>query len=257
MRIDFQEDRDRVAASCRILGMQELSTPLQGHVSYRIPEEDKCLIRARGPRETGLLYTAAEEIMIVDFDGQVVESRDGLAVPQEVYIHTALYKARPEINSVIHIHPSTVVLFTVCDTPLLPIIGGYSPSALRILLNERLSYYDRSILIRTPDLGAELASHIGQTDLCMMRGHGITAVGHDVQEATISAINLVELATMNYRARLLGDPRPISDDDQEEFRHMLQGWDPAAGAPRTPPDTVYSLWRFYERRLHDFETHGR
>lgn len=257
LRTDLQQDRERVATSCRILGMLELSTPVQGHVSCRIPGEDKCLIRGRGPQEAGLLYTTSDEVLIADFDGKLVEGADGLAVPLEVHIHTALYKARPEINAVIHIHPSVVVLFTICETPLLPIIGAYSPPALSIVLNQRLSHYDRSLLIRTPDLGAELASHMGQTDLCMMRGHGITVVGHDVQEATVRSIDLVELATMNYKARLLGEARPISDDDQQEFRRMSQGREAAAGTPRRPSDIVYSLWRFYERRLHDFEAHGK
>jgi ribulose-5-phosphate 4-epimerase/fuculose-1-phosphate aldolase len=256
MQAEIQEDRNRVAVACRILGMLELSTPIQGHVSCRLPGEDKCLIRARGPQETGLLYTTPNEVLIVDFDGQIVDGSDGLTAPLEVYIHTALYKARPEINSVVHIHPSIVVLFTICDAPLLPIIGAYNPQALGLVLNERLSRYDRSILIRTPELGADLASHMGQTDLCMMRGHGITAVGHDVQEATVNAINLAELATMNYKARLLGNPRPISDDDQDEFARMLRGRIAPPGTIRKPPQIVYNLWRFYERRLQDFDARG-
>lgn len=257
MRESLQEQRELVATSCRIIGMLELSNPTQGHVSYRMPGEDKCLIRARGPQEAGLLYTTADEILIVDFDGQMVDGAEGLSVPIEVFIHTAIYKARLDVNSVIHIHPSTVVLFTICDTPLLPIIGSYSPSALSILLNDRLSHYDRSILIRTPELGDELVANMGHTDLCMMRGHGITSIGHDVQEATVNAIDLYELARINFNARQLGNPRPIRDDDIEEFRKMLQLRAPQAGAARQPSGMVYSLWRFYERRLRDFERAGQ
>jgi ribulose-5-phosphate 4-epimerase/fuculose-1-phosphate aldolase len=239
----INELRDLVARSCRIIGMLELSNPTQGHVSTRIPGEDKILIRARGPMEAGLYYTTPDEVITVGLDGKLIEGPAGLAVPQEVFIHTEMYRARPEINSVIHIHPSTVVLFTICDVPLLPILGSYNPSALDLIINNRISQYDRSILIRDSALGREL--------VCMMRSHGITSVGRDVQEATFNSINLYDLAKMNYQARLLGEPRPIRDDDMAVFRNMRSKEVPTPEKPGRPSDMVYSLWRFYSRRLAD------
>jgi ribulose-5-phosphate 4-epimerase/fuculose-1-phosphate aldolase len=247
----LSELRETVARSCRIIGMLDLSNPTQGHVSVRIPGEDKVLIRARGPMEAGLYYTTAGEVITVDFDGKLLSGSQGLAVPQEVFIHTEMYRARPEINSVIHIHPSTVVLFTICDVPLLPILGSYNPSALDLLINDRISQYDRSILIRDSGLGRELAAAVGKADVCMMRSHGITSVGRDVQEATINAINLFDLAKMNYQARLLGTPRPIRDDDLAVFRGMRPKELPTPEKPGKPSDMVYSLWRFYSRQLDD------
>ncbi len=245
----LDELRDQIATSCRIIGMLELSNPTQGHVSARVPGEARCLIRARGPAETGLRYTAPEEVMLVDFDGKLIEGGEGLAVPIEVFIHTALYRARPDIHSVIHIHPATVVLFTICETPLLPVIGSFSPSALELVQENRISRYDRSILIRDAALGSDLAHAMGGTSVCLMRGHGITSVGRDVPEATVNAIHLNELADINYRARLMGTPRPISDEDLAFFaelrsRGRARGGDgPGAG--------VYSLWRYYVRRLEE------
>ncbi len=245
------EMRDTVARSCRIIGMLELTNPTQGHVSVRIPGEEKLLIRARGPMEAGLYYTTQEEVITVDFDGKLLEGRPGLAVPQEVFIHTEMYRARPEINSVIHIHPDTVVLFTICDIPLLPILGSYNPSTLDLLVNDRISQYDRSILIRDSALGRELAAAVGKADVCMMRSHGITSVGRDVEEATINAITLYDLAKMNYQARLIGDPRPIREDDMAVFRKMLLKDRPTPENPGKPADMVYSLWRFYSRKLEE------
>jgi L-fuculose-phosphate aldolase len=247
----LKELREVVAQSCRIIGMLELSNPTQGHVSVRVPGEDKVLIRARGPMEAGLYYTTPDEVITVEFDGKLIEGSQGLAVPQEVFIHTEMYRSRPEINSVIHIHPDTVVLFTICDVPLLPILGSYNPSTLDLIVNNRISHYDRSILIRDSGLGRELAQAVGKADVCMMRSHGITSVGRDVQEATINTINLYDLAKMNYQSRLLGDPRPIRDDDMAVFRKMLIKDAPTPEKPGKPSDMVYSLWRFYSRRLAD------
>ena len=243
---------ESVARSCRIIGMLELSNPTQGHVSVRVPGQEKVLIRARGPMEAGLLYTTPDEVITVDFDGKLIEGRPGLAVPQEVFIHTEMYRARPEINSVIHIHPDTVVLFTICDVPLLPILGSYNPSALDLIVNERISQYDRSILIRDSSLGRELAAAVGKSDVCMMRSHGITTVGRDVEEATVNAITLYDLAKMNFQSRQIGSPRPIREDDMAVFRKMLLKERPTPENPGKPSDMVYSLWRFYSRRLSEF-----
>jgi 3,4-dihydroxyphthalate decarboxylase len=216
-------------------------------VSARVPGETRCLIRARGSAETGLRYTTREEVILVDFDGKLVDGRDGLSVPIEVFIHTALYRAQPEINSVIHIHPATVVLFTICDEPLLPVIGSFSPPALELVTANKISRYDRSILIRDPLLGGELARTMAETSVCLMRGHGITSIGRDVPEATVNAIHLNELADINYRARLLGTPRPICDDDLAFFAELHQSARARSG--HRPGPGVYSLWRYYVRRL--------
>ena len=241
----LDELRDLVAISCRIIGLLELSNPTQGHVSARVPGEQRCLIRARGPNEIGLRYTAKDDVVMVDFDGQLIDGREGLAVPIEVFIHTSVYRARPEVQSVIHIHPATAVLFTICDLPLLPIVGSFSPPALELAV-QNISHYDRSILIRDPALGEELVKSMGDTSICLMRSHGITSAGRDVPEATTNAIHLNELADMNYRARLLGTPRPISDDDIASFAELF-----ARSRQSGPSAGVYSLWRFYQQRLKD------
>lgn len=241
----LDELRDQVASACRIIGMLEMSNPTQGHVSARVPGEERCLIRARGPGETGLRYTTSSDVILVDFDGRLLEGAEGLAVPVEVFIHTALYRARPAVRSVIHIHPATAVLFTICDLPLLPIFGSFSPAALELASENKISRYDSSILIRSAALGGELARTMGATSVCLMRGHGITAVGRDVPEATITAVHLGELAEMNYRARLLGTPRPISEADLASFAEMRRG------SSDRPGPAVYSLWRYYLRRLEE------
>ena len=76
-------------------------------------------------------------------------------------------------------------------------------------------------------------------------------VGRDVQEATVNAINLFDLAKMNYQARLLGEPRPIRDDDLAVFRSMRFKTPSTPENPGKPGDMVYSLWRFYSRQLDD------
>jgi ribulose-5-phosphate 4-epimerase/fuculose-1-phosphate aldolase len=239
---DHEDLRERVAEACRVLARLDLTKAATGHVSARVPGQDKVLIRARGPNELGVRYTTAREVVAVDFDGKIVETTaEGLASPQEVFIHTAIYGTRPEIASVVHVHPATVVLFTMCDKPLLPLFGAYDPSGLALAL-EGIPTFDRSILVSTPELGADLVKAMGNAKTCMMRGHGITTAGPSVEEAALYAIHLNDLATINYQAYLLGNPRPISEEDQAVFRRGLlapRGGGAGAGGRSG------ALWRYY------------
>jgi L-fuculose-phosphate aldolase len=232
---DVEELRARVAKACRVLGKLDLTKAASGHVSARVPGTDTLLIRARGEGETGVRYTGAEDVISVDFDGKKVAGRADLAPPQEVFIHTWLYRTRPELGSVLHAHPPTVVLFTICNKPLLPLYGAYDPSSLR-LLTEGIPTYPRSVTVSSDALGKEFAAAmVGRA--CLMRGHGITTCGREVEEATLTAIKLNELAEMNYRAQLLGNPQPIPADEIAQITGRGQGGGHHAA----------SSWRYYCR----------
>jgi hypothetical protein len=76
--------------------------------------------------------------------------------------------------------------------------------------------------------------------------------GRDVEEAIVNAVTLYDLAKMNYQSCQIGFPRPIRDDDMAVFRKMLVKERPTPENPGKPSDMVYSLWRFYSRRLSEY-----
>lgn len=241
--------RRRVAGACRVLGELDITPSTYGHVSARLPGSNRIFIRARGPAESGVRYTREDEILEIDFDGRIVGAAPpGYASPLEVHIHTELYRRRPDVHSVVHVHPSAAVLLTICNKPLLPIYGSYDPPSLALAL-AGIPIFERSILIRKPDLGAALAEVIGSKQVCLMRGHGITTAANSIEEAALLAIHLNTLATMTYQASLLGDPQPISAEDQDEFRALQAAADAQLGAssPGQPSSRSLGLWRYYAR----------
>jgi ribulose-5-phosphate 4-epimerase/fuculose-1-phosphate aldolase len=98
-------------------------------------------------------------------------------------------------------------------------------------------------LVSGPDLGDELASVLGTSAVCLMRGHGVTAVGSSPEEAALNVIKLSELAQLNYQARQLGEPQEIGADELIAI----------VGDGRTQPELIMSAWRFY-CRLVDLDT---
>ena len=241
------EMREKVAQACRVLGALDLTPSTYGHVSARLPGSDRILVRARGPAETGVRYTTAADVIEVDLDGaRVGAAKDGYAPPLEIFIHTELYRARPEVNAVVHTHPASAVLLTVCDKPLQPIYGAFEPFSLRYAL-AGVPTYPRSILIRRPELGRELAACMGSSEVCLMHGHGITTAANSVEEATLAAIHLESLTSMTCQAITLGGARPLPPEEQEEFRAMGRDADYGEPQPGVPSGRIANLWRYYVR----------
>jgi L-fuculose-phosphate aldolase len=237
---DHSQLRELVAQSCRVLGKLNLTKEPSGHVSARVPGQDRIFIKARGPDESGLRFVTARDIITVDFAGKKVAGDEGLESPQEVFIHTWLYRKRPEVQCVVHVHPLTVVLFTICNKPLQPLFGAYDPSGLCLVVNG-LSTYRRSVTVSNERLGEEFAAAMGDRSACLMRGHGITTAAESVEDATLTAIKLNDLAEVNYRAHLLGSPEPIPKEDIDIL----------VGRTRGDTKSFYSAtsWRYYCKLL--------
>jgi len=92
---------------------------------------------------------------------------------------------------------------------------------------------------------------MGKARACIMRGNGLMTAANSVEEAALAVIHVNELATMTYRAQLLGNVRPIPLEEQQVFRAM----DIDAGygdlIPGIPSGRAASLWRYFERRARD------
>jgi ribulose-5-phosphate 4-epimerase/fuculose-1-phosphate aldolase len=207
-----------VAQSCRILAMQGLVKETTGHVSARVPGTDRMVIRARGRDESGLLFTQEDEVIESDFDGSDIPTNAPLGKPRELPIHGESYKARPEVGCVVHAHPPAVLLCGIAGIELRPIFGAYDPSAMQLAL-EPVPVYPRSITLTRPELAQDMLACMGDRDVCVLRGHGITVLGETVEEATIKAIKLETLARVNWLAHQSGRDVPvISADDQAVYR---------------------------------------
>jgi 3,4-dihydroxyphthalate decarboxylase len=201
------DQRLLVANACRILGARGLAEDVLGHISVRTGP-DRILIRCRGPWEEGLFLTQPADIREVDLDGRAVDGGDldGWAVPNELPIHAEILRARPDVDAVVHCHPPSVLLAGLEGVPLRPVFGAYHIPAARLAL-EGVPIYPRTVLVRRPELGREVAAALGSAPVVLMRGHGITAVGsglHAVEQAVLRALALDVLARVSLESARLG-----------------------------------------------------
>ncbi len=124
--------KEKVALSCRILAQHGLVKGSTGHVSTRHPESANVLVRGRPAADRGLRYAEPASIIEVDLDGKVVGDAKGVRRVNEIYLHTEVYRRRPDVNAVVHAHPPGVLLCTMTGVTLRPIFGGYEPPGMRM-----------------------------------------------------------------------------------------------------------------------------
>ncbi len=74
------------------------------------------------------------------------------------------------------------------------------------------------MLIRTETLAHEMMGALGDRRVCLLRGHGIVAVGTTLQQAIVAAVNLNELCTITLElARLGANPPALGKADLAEL----------------------------------------
>lgn len=236
---DGPDLRDKVALACRIAAMEGLASGTLGHVSARAGD-DRMLIRTRGPLDRGVLFTTADDVKLVDFDG-AGNDLGAHAVPNELPIHGEILRARTDVGAVVHVHPPAVLTCGVAGLELRPIFGAYDIPAMALAAGG-IPTYPRSVLIRTPQLGRDVLATMGARPVCVLRGHGIVTIGETVEQALARAIELNVLATATVEVARTGrTAEPIPADDIAELPDLGSSFN---------DDT---LWRHYAAKA---ELHG-
>ena len=209
--------KETVATASRILGRLGL-VDYMGHVSARVPGTDRVVTKPRHSETIrGMDTLSAEQMIVIDLDGNLLEGQDRPAT--ERFIHTQIYRARPDVLAIVHTHQTLATVFGIVGRPILPILHVEAP-----LVARGIPMYPSPVLIETPELGDALARTLADYPVCHLQGHGIVTVAETVEEATVRAIHLERLARANYLAVQLGTPRVITPEEIEQLRGPIVGY---------------------------------
>ena len=156
-----------------------------------------------------------DDIVAVDLDGQPIEGAG--APPIEFHIHSELYRARPDVNAVMHTHPQWSTFLTMAGVPYKKVY------AQGVLLGE-LPVMDSPMPINTRQMGEKVAATLGHHSAALLKAHGAVTVGGDIVEAFVLAAYLEENAYRQYMAMQIGEPYVFSDAEQQACREKL--WSP-------------------------------
>jgi ribulose-5-phosphate 4-epimerase/fuculose-1-phosphate aldolase len=196
------EARQKLIDAGRILDEAGQGDLTRGHVSVRVPGDPTHFYMK--PHSFGFEEITPENIVLCNLDGEKISG--GGRKHSEVYIHSEIFKARPDVMSVIHAHPTYAVAWSATGKPLQPI------SQPGIAFADGVPYFTDTVdLIRSTDMGAGVARALGKHKAVLMRNHGVAVVGATVEEATVLTIWLDNAAQIQLLAAAAGGPGPMFD----------------------------------------------
>lgn len=194
-----EDIRERLIDACLILDAEDLGDLTRGHVSVRVPGDAGHFYMK--PHSHGFDEVTPENIVVCNLEGEKVGGEGRRH--SEVYIHSEIYKARPEVNSVIHVHPTHAVALSATGRQLRPI------SQPSIAFSDGLPVFDETMeLIRTHAMGSGVARALGTHKAVLMRNHGVAVVGATLDESTILTIMLENACRIQLLADATGSAGP-------------------------------------------------
>jgi HCOMODA/2-hydroxy-3-carboxy-muconic semialdehyde decarboxylase len=180
-----------------------------GHVSVRdATRQDRFFIaRSMAPE-----WVTREDILVCDLDAQVHDAA-GRRTYLERFIHSEIYRARPDVQAVVHSHSPAVIPFGVTGARLRPVchLGGFLGSGAPVFEIRHSVGEASDLLVRNQGLGRALAATLGDGAVALLRGHGAVAVGTSLHQAVFRAVYAEVNARLQSQSMALGPTTFLSE----------------------------------------------
>jgi len=173
-----------LAAASRILATQGVVDAF-GHVSLRHPEVPGRYLMARSVAPA---LVTPDDIMEYDVDSNPINA-NGRSSFLERFIHGEIYKARSDIQSIVHSHSPSVIPFGLVREPVEAMFHNAAFLAAGVpVFDIREKFGATDMLVGNREKGLALASVLGSKDVVLMRAHGSVACGPTLQSAVFRAV---------------------------------------------------------------------
>ncbi|MDD3435886.1 MAG: class II aldolase/adducin family protein [Candidatus Gastranaerophilales bacterium] len=174
-----------------IIDAKGFSPGTSGNISVRYG--DKIIITASGASNGDLAY---EDLILIDFDGKVVEGKKKAS--SEKMLHVEFYKKRPDINAIIHVHPTFLSSFAAARK------GLEEP-----VMAENVYYFGKIPLAdyalpSSKELVEKTAEYFDKYNAVLMANHGFIVGDIDLEQAYLKLELAESYAQIVLNAKLLG-----------------------------------------------------
>lgn len=211
MSSPWQEQKQAVLTTSQEMSRKSLVVGRAGNVSMRLGDGE---LMAITPSRKYYDELQAEDIQVVDFDGEPIE---GDQVPSvETLMHAASYRARPDIKAFVHTHSLYASVLAVGHLELPPLIDELVASVGGEVKVTQYAFPS------TEELAANVAAGLAERNAILLANHGLVGVGETLREA-LNTCEVVEHAAHIYvMARALDQvnllPSDIIDLEKQLYR---------------------------------------
>jgi ribulose-5-phosphate 4-epimerase/fuculose-1-phosphate aldolase len=188
--------RVELAAAYRIASYYGWGNLIYNHIALRVPDEPTHFMVK--PHNVMFSEVRASQLVKLRIDGAPVNESDNINAAAFT-IHTAVLKARPDLNCTVHVHPNPAIAISAHKRGILPLNQG----AMRFY--NRLSWHDYEGISDNVDEATRLARDIGPTNKAvLLRNHGPLTAGATASEAITLMRYLVQAAEIQLMIEATG-----------------------------------------------------
>ena len=211
----IEATKEKMVLACKALQKQRLLDGY-GHLTARLPDGRILSTPHMPPGKV-----AVRDMIIIDAQGNKLE---GAGEPNgETPMHTSIYKARPDVQCILHYHPDELVIVAATGQEI-KVIANCGVHFYR-----GTPIYDSPLLIRNHQLGDRVAATLGDRSAVLLRGHGGTVVASNLDTLLRRGIDLVRSAKIQIMAAPLG---ALKTHSKEECEQMAAGREQANASRR-------------------------
>lgn len=200
------ELRARVADAGRALVAAGLVRGTSGNVSARDATSGLVAVTPSGAAYDSM---SAADVVVTDLEGAIVEGE--WEPTSELGLHLGLYQARPEVGAVVHTHSPFATTFAALREPI-PAVHYILAKAGNTVPVAPYARYG------TRELAANCVSTLGAQKGVLLANHGVVAVGTGLAQAMAVAEAIETTAEIAWRARVIGSPVSLTDEEMDSVR---------------------------------------
>lgn len=186
-----------------------------GHISVRAPGRPE---RFFMPRAMPPSLVQVDDFLELDVaTSQPVDPR-GRRVNGERYLHGEIFKARADVNAIVHAHSYSAIPLTLAGIAMQPVFvqAGFMPLVVPTFELRDVRGDGKGLQITDPARGAALARVLGPHPVALLRGHGVVVAGATIVQATVYSIYTEINAKLQMQALQMGS-RIVPLDAPELF----------------------------------------
>lgn len=210
-----EDVKQRMVEAGRILEQAGQGDWTRGHISVRVPDApDRFYMKAS---KIGLEEITLDNLITIGLDGEKIAG--DLGRHNEVYIHSEVLKARPDVNAVVHTHAPYAVSFSALGKPLQAV--GHAGS----IFSEGLPVFSETTeLITTAERGRAVAATLGGHGAMLLQNHGIVTAAASIEQAIYLALSLETACMMQLWVEAAGGAKALGkpEDIKAKRRHMFR-----------------------------------
>jgi L-fuculose-phosphate aldolase len=222
---------------------------LMGHLSVRLDAEH-FLIK---PRPVSWLRLKPDDLLVMDLDGRRM---DGVATERppvrESPIHTQVYRARPDVSSILHCHPFDSVMMATMGLTMEPINRDAMNFPYGVpVWDNRTCLVDHQTMVETVELGDDLARTLGNGRALIIKHHGIVIADRTPGDVVRAAYYLERAARAHLTAAMI-KPQPFMSPDLARDLDDIGLRDPGGFGLSSPSRVVAEeQWRMLQEQYLD------